>query len=127
MFNHQLYGEVLLTIGTVAEVAILWVMVKEGSKVVTNVNEIRDSTSTVYSHTDDLPVGSRVFVKMPQPGLPRDQWPYSSEVWVIREVDKEKNRATATPVLPPPAGPTPTVSGPMTGSLSPFRKAGIAS
>jgi hypothetical protein len=127
MFNHQMYGDVLLTIGTAAEIAILWVMVKEGSKVVANVNEIRDSTSTDFGLTQDLPVGSRVFVVQPQPGLSRDQWPYSSELWVIREVDKEKNRATATPVLAPLTDPIPTVSGPMRGPLSPFKKARVAS
>jgi len=117
-----MYDSVLLTVSTIVEILILVVMVREGSKVVTNVNEIRDSTTTVYSHTDDLPVGSRVFVKTPQPGLPRNQWPYSSEICVVREVDKEKNRATATPVLPPLTGPIPTVSGPMHGPLSPFKK-----
>jgi hypothetical protein len=127
VFNHQLYGEVLQTVETAVEIAILFFVIKEGRKVVTKVNEIRDSTKTVYSHTDDLPVGSRVFVLEPQPGVPRDRWGYSSMVYVIREVDKEKNRATATPVLAPLEGPIPTVEGPMNGSLSPFKKAGIAS
>src|SRR5260221_14042279 len=76
MFNHDMYQDVLLTISTVAEIAILVVMVREGSKVVANVNEIRDSTSTDFGVTDDLPIGSRVFVQQPQPGFPRDQWPY---------------------------------------------------
>ncbi len=127
MFNHDMYQDVLLTVSTLAEIAILVVMVREGSKVVANVNEIRDSTSTDFGVTEDFPVGSRVFVQQPQPGLSRDQWPYSGEVWVVREVDKQRNRATATPVLPPLTGQTPTVSGPMRGPLSPFKKAHIAS
>ena len=125
MFNHDMYQDVLVTVSTVAEIAILVVMVREGGKVVANVNEIRDSTSTDFGITEDLPIGSRVFVQQPQPGLPRDQWPYGTQVWVVREVDKQKNRATATPVLPPPTGTTPTVSGPMRGPLSPFTKANI--
>lgn len=127
MIDHNVYQDVLLTVSTAAEIAILAVMIREGSKVVANVNEIRDSTSTDFGATEDFPVGARVFVQQPQPGLPRDQWPYGSEVWVIREVDKYKNRATATPVLPPLTGPIPTVSGPMRGPLSPFKKAQIAS
>jgi hypothetical protein len=127
MFTHEMYQDVLLTVSTVTEILIPWVMVKEGPKVVENVKEIRDSTTTDYGETEDSPVGSRVFVLQPQPGLPRDQWPYSAAVWVIREADSKKNRATATPVLPPIQGPTPTVSGPMRGPLSPFKKAHIAS
>jgi len=127
-FDHVVYEDVLLTISTVAELAILYFVVKEGSKVVTSVSEIHDATSgTVYGLTDDLPVGSRVFILEPAPGVPRDKWGYSSMVYVIREVDKVRNRATATPVLAPLEGPTPTVQGPMTGPLSPFRKASIAS
>jgi hypothetical protein len=128
MFNHQLFEEVLLTISTVVEILILVVMIKEGSKVVANVNEIHDATTgTVYGLTDDLPVGSRVFVLEPVPGVPRDKWGYGSMIYVIREVDKVRNRATATPVLAPLEGPTPTVEGPMTGPNSPFKRAGIAS
>jgi hypothetical protein len=127
-FDHVMYEDVLLTISTAAELAILYLVFKEGSKVVANVNEIRDATTgTVYGHTDDLPVGSRVFVLEPQPGVPRERWGYSSLVYVIREVDKVRNRAVATPVLPPLQGPTPTVEGPMTGPLSPFKRASIAS
>lgn len=127
-FDHVMYEDVLLTVSTAAELAILYLVFKEGSKVVANVNEIRDATTgTVYGHTDDLPVGSRVFVLEPQPGVPRERWGYSSLVYVIREVDKVRNRAVATPVLPPLQGPTPTVEGPMTGPLSPFKRASIAS
>jgi hypothetical protein len=126
-FDHVLYEDVLLTISTAAELAILYFVFKEGRKVVTNVNEIREATSgTVYGHTDDLAVGSRVFVLEPQPGVPRERWGYSSLVYVIREADKLRNRAIATPVLAPPEGPTPTVEGPMSGPLSPFKKAAIA-
>ena len=83
---------VLLTISTAAELAILYLVFKEGSKVVANVNEIRDATTgTVYGQTDDLPVGSRVFVLEPVPGVPREKWGYSSLVYVIREVDKVRN------------------------------------
>ncbi|HUN62550.1 MAG TPA: hypothetical protein VMU53_11195 [Candidatus Sulfotelmatobacter sp.] len=127
MFTHEMYQDVLLTVSTVTEILILWVMIKEGPKVVENVKEIRDSTTTDFGETEDLPVGSRVFVLQPQPGLPRDQWPYSTAVWVIREADSKKNRAIATPVLPPIQGAIPTVSGPMRGPLSPFKKAHIAS
>jgi len=127
-FDHVGYEDVLLTISTAAELAILYLVFMEGRKVVANVNEIRDATTgTVFGYTDDLPVGSRVFVLEPQPGMPREKWGYSSLVYVIREVDKVRNRATATPVLPPLQGPTPTVEGPMTGPNSPFKKAGIAS
>lgn len=126
-FNHQLYEDALLTVSTAVEILILVVMLKEGSKVVTGVNEIRESTTTDFGHTQDLPVGSSVHIIQPQPGLSRDQWPYSSEIWKIREVNSEKNRATATPVLPPLEGPIPTVSGPVRGPLSPFRKANIPS
>jgi hypothetical protein len=81
----------------------------------------------VYGHTDDLHVGTRVYVLESVPGTPRDQRAYGTEIWVIREVDKEKNRATATPVLPPFNKPTPFVAGPMSGADSPFKKAGIPS
>lgn len=125
--GHQLYSEVLQTIETLVEIAILYFVIKEGSKVVGKVSDIYDSTATVQGLTDDLQVSSRVHVLLPQPGQPRTEWPYSQDLWVIREVDKEKNRATATPVLPPINGPTPTVSGPMNGPLSPFKKTSIPS
>lgn len=71
-FDHVVYEDVLLTISTAAELAILYLVFMEGRKVVANVNEIRDATTgTVYGYTDDLPVGSRVFVLEPQPGVPR--------------------------------------------------------
>jgi hypothetical protein len=123
-FNHVLYEDALLTISTAAELAILLFVIKEGRKVVTDVNEIRDAASgTVYSDTDDLTVGSRVHVLEPQPGIPRDKWQYGPLLYVIREVDKLTNRAVATPVLPP-QGLTPTVSGPMSGPHSPFTRSG---
>ena len=127
LFNHQLYGEILQAIETVTEVAILYFVIKEGSKVVEKVRDIYDSTATVVGLTDDLQVGSRVQVLTPVAGKPRSEWPYSFDVWVIREVDKARNRATATPVLPPLTGPIPTVSGPMNGPLSPFIKTAIPS
>jgi hypothetical protein len=61
-----------------------------------------------------------VHVLIPQVGKPRNEWPYSSELYVIREVDNETNSALATPVLPAITGPTPTVRGPMNGLDSPF-------
>ena len=82
-----------------------------------------DSTTTVHGFTDALPVGTHVHVLTPLPGKLRTEWPYSPEIWVIREVDKVKDIAIATPVLPPVSGPIPTVSGPMNGPLSPFVKA----
>ena len=125
LLGHFKYDDIFQTIETVTEVAILYFVIVEGSKVVGKVSDIFDSTATVVGATDELLVGSRVHVQIPVPGKPRNEWPYSSELWVIREVDKEKNRATATPVLPPPTGQTPTVSGPMSGPLSPFKKTGI--
>lgn len=121
VFNHQLYSEILQAVETAAELAILYFVIKEGGKVVDKVTDIYDSTATVVGLTDELPIGSRVHVLTPVPGKPRSEWSYSTEVWVIREVDKEKKRATATPVFPPP-GQIPIVSGPMSGPLSPFNK-----
>lgn len=126
-FDHVVYQDVLLTISTVAELAILYFVWKEGRKVVTSVNEIREATSgTVYGTTDDLNVGDRVHVLESEPGVPRNQWQYSQTIYVIREVDKLRNRALATPVLAPPQGPTPTVEGPLKGEHSPFKKAFVA-
>lgn len=122
------YDNVLLTISTVAELAILYLVWAEGRKVVTNVNEIREATTgTLYGSTDDLVVGNRVQIVQPQPGAPRHTWGYGQEVYVIREVDRVRNRAIATPVLSPPDGPTPTVDGPMRGPNSPFKKLPIPS
>lgn len=126
-FDHVLYEDILLSISTIAEIAILYFVWKEGRKVVTSVNEIREATSgTVYGTTDDLNVGDRVHVLEPQPGVPRDRWQYGSMLYVIREVDRIRNRALATPVLAPPQGPTPTVEGPLRGGQSPFKKAFVA-
>jgi hypothetical protein len=126
-FDHVNYEDILLTVSTVAELAILFLVYMEGRKVVTNVNEIRDATSgTVYGFTDDLPVGSRVHVLKPQPGVPREKWDYDDLVYVIREVDKVRNRAMATPVISSPGSPTPTVEGPMHGPNSPFKKLAIS-
>jgi len=128
--GYRSYGEVLQTVETVVEILILYFVIKEGSAVVEKVSDIYDSTattSTVVGVTEDLQVGNRVQVLNPEPGKTRDQWGYSQDVWVIREVDKEKKRATATPVLPRPNQPIPTVSGPMSGPLSPFIKLTIPS
>jgi hypothetical protein len=126
-FNHVLYEDVALGISTIAELAILYFVWREGRKVVTSVNEIREANSgTVYGTTDELNVGDRVHVLQPQPGVPREKWQYSSELYVIREVDRIRNRGSATPVLAPPQGPTPTVTGPLQGKDSPFRKAFVA-
>jgi hypothetical protein len=124
-FGHWSYAEILQTIETFVEVAILVFVVLEGIKVVAQVTEIHDATASTVGTTEALPVGSRVHVLMPQAGKPREQWPYSGDIWVIREVDKEKNRATATPIYPPlnAQGQIPTVTGPMTGPHSPFIKA----
>jgi hypothetical protein len=122
-FNHIAYEDVLLTVSTLAEIAILYLVYKEGSKAVTAVKEIQESTSgTIYGGTDDLEVGNRVVVLQPRPGTPREYWEYGTDVYVIREVDKLHNRALASAVLPPVQGPTPTVQGPMKGPLSPFKK-----
>lgn len=126
-FDHNVYQDTLLTVSTVAELAILYFVYKDFRKVVKNVNEIREATTgTVYGDSDDLHVGSRVHVLEPQPGVPREKWQYSQQLYVIREIDKLRNRAIATPVLPPPAGPTPTVEGPMAGPHSPFMKSHVA-
>jgi len=124
--GHRLYGEVLLTISTVAEILILWFVWKDFGSARKELSEIYDATATTYSVTNDLQVGDRVHVQQPQPGVPRDQWPFSTEIYVIRSVDKDKNRALATPVLPPLTYPIPTVEGPMRGPLSPFRKTSMA-
>jgi diguanylate cyclase (GGDEF)-like protein len=84
-------------------------------------------SSAVYGETDDLYVGSRVHVLEPMPGMPREKWMPSSFLWVIREIDKVKKSAKATPVLPPLNGPTPTVEGPMSGPESPFIRTNIPS
>jgi hypothetical protein len=128
MSFHVIYEDCLLTISTVAELLILYYVYKEGRQVVANVNEIREATTgTVFGDTNDLTVGSRVQVLRPQQGVPREHWPPDFEVYVIREVDKMRNRAMATPVLPPPQAPTPTVEGPMRGPKSPFVKLNIPS
>jgi hypothetical protein len=127
LFDHAVYQDVLLTVSTVAELAILYFVFQDGRKVVTNVNEIREATTgTVYGNSDDLQVGSRVHVLEPQAGVPREKWQYGQQLYVIREVDKLRNRAVATPVLAPPEGPTPTVDGPMKGPRSPFMKSHVA-
>jgi len=132
------YGDVIATLSFLVEVAILYYVIKEFRhatrdvvKEVQNVSKevhefMEAPTRTVYGTTDDLNVGDRVHVLEPQPGVPRDQWQYSQMIYVIREVDRIKNRALATPVLSPPQGPTPTVEGPLRGPLSPFRKAFVA-
>jgi hypothetical protein len=143
VFNRN-YSETLESIETYVEIGILIFVVIEGINIGGKVSEIHDATATVsgstnavhtttedgstsFGTTTDLQVGTRVFVQQPTPGLPREKWGYDQMVWVIREVDKEKGRALATPVLPPLNGPTPTVSGPISGPLSPFRRASIAS
>lgn len=127
--GHWTYVNVFQTIETFVEIAILVFVVLEGIKVGEQVKEIHDSTATTFGTTDALQVGSRVQVLMPQPGRPRTEWPYSQEVYVVREVDKKNNRAIATPVLPSlnNQGQTPTVTGPMTGPFSPFIKVNIPS
>ena len=82
---------------------------------------------TTYGETNDLYVGMRVHVRKPVLGTPREEWPFDSEIYVIRKTDEVKKTAVATPVLPPINGPIPTVEGPMTGPHSPFKKANIPS
>jgi hypothetical protein len=137
------YADSLQTIETLVEIGILLYMVSEAPEIKEKLGGIYNSTATVpgstdvtylttedgettFGTTEDLKVGSRVFVLRPEPGVPRDKWQYDTMVWIIREVDKEKGRALATPVLAPPTGPTPTVSGPISGPLSPFKKANVA-
>ena len=79
----------------------------------------------VYGETTDLHIGTRVHVRLPELGVPRDRWQFGSEIWVIRKTDDSKRTAVATPVYPPLDRPTPTVEGPMSGRESPFRRAGI--
>jgi len=134
------YTGTLQTIETLVEISILVYMVSEAPEIKEKLGGIYNSTATVpgssdvaylttedgettFGTTEDLKVGSRVFVLRPEPGVPRDKWQYDTLVWIIREVDKEKGRALATPVMSPPGGPTPTVSGPISGPLSPFKKA----
>jgi hypothetical protein len=81
--------------------------------------------SAVYSETDDLHIGSRVHVLEPIPDVPREKWMPGSLLWVIREINKVKKTATATPVWAPLNGPTPTVEGPMSGPESPFIRTNI--
>lgn len=83
--------------------------------------------STIYGETNDLHVGTRVHIRKPVPGVPREQWPFDSEIYVIRKTDDWKKTAVATPVLPPISGPTSTVEGPMSGPHSPFKRANIPS
>jgi hypothetical protein len=127
--GHLTYADVLQTIETFVEIAILVFVVLEGIKVGEQVKEIHDSTATTFGTADALQVGTRVQILTPQPGMPREQWPYSQEVYVIREVDKKNNRAVATPVFPAlnKQGQVPSVTGPMTGPLSPFIKTNIPS
>src|SRR5271163_2749563 len=91
--GHWTYLNVLQTIETFVEIAILVFVVLEGIKVSEQVKEIHDSTATTFGTTDALQVGSRVHVLMPQAGQPRTEWPYSQEVYVVREVDEKNNRA----------------------------------
>jgi len=85
------------------------------------------ASTVVYGQTNDLHVGTRVHVRMPEAGVPREKWQFGSEVWVIRKTDEQKKTAVATPVYPPLDHPTPTVEGPMSGPDSPFRNAHIPS
>jgi TIR domain len=85
------------------------------------------ANNTVYGETSDLHIGMRVHVLQPEPGMPREKWGYSSEIYAIRKINDEKKTASATPVLPPLNGPTPTVKGPMNGPQSPFKRANIPS
>ena len=121
------YGDIIQTLSLLVEVAILVFVIREFKHITKDVHEIREAPNrTVFGVTEDLNVGDRVQVLQPRPGVPRDQWQYGSEVYVIREVDRITNRALATPVLPPVKGPTPTVQGPMSGPLSPFKKVSVA-
>lgn len=120
-----MYDSIMLTVGVLADLAIVWLMIREARKVVEEVDEIRESTSgTIYSASDadDLAVGGNVHVLQPRPGVPRNRCEYGPEIYVIREADRARNRGLATPIMPP-QGPTPTVEGPLRGPLSPFKKA----
>src|SRR5580704_8567320 len=127
-FDHQTYDSTLLTVSTIAELLILYLVWKEGMQVVKDVRETREAaTGPFYGVTDELTVGTPVYVIEPQPGVPREKWNFSQAIWIIREIDKSRNWALATPRLPPPQGPMPTVSGQMNGPHSPFRRASVAS
>ena len=134
------YGDVIQTLSLAVEIAILVYVVKEFSHVTKEVKgvtqEVKDVTKevhdikdarnrTVFGLADDLNVGDRVHVLEPRPGVPRKDWQYNPELYVIRSVDNIRNRALATPVLPPVQGPTPTVDGPLRGEHSPFKKASV--
>ena len=80
------------------------------------------SGGVVYGQTSDLHVGTRVHVRLPEPGMPRHKWQFGTEIWVIRKTDETKKTAVATPMLSPLEGPTPTVEGPMHGPDSPFKR-----
>ncbi|HTA60349.1 MAG TPA: hypothetical protein VK805_19505 [Candidatus Baltobacteraceae bacterium] len=122
------YGDVIATLSLIVEAAILVYVIKEFKHLTSEVKEIREAASgPIYSSTDDFTVGTPVAVLQPQPGVPREKWQYSTEVYVIREVDKVRNWALATSRLPPVQGPTPTVSGQMSGPNSPFKKLSIPS
>jgi hypothetical protein len=84
-------------------------------------------SAAIYGETSDVQPGTRVHVLVPQPGVPRDQWEFHPEIWVIRKIDEAKRTALATPVLPPINGTTPTVEGPMAGPESLFKKANMPS
>jgi predicted nucleotide-binding protein len=79
----------------------------------------------VFGQTKTFQIGSRVHILQPEPGKPREQWLYSSEVWAIRKIDESKGTAMAMPLAERIGGPTPTVEGPMTGPQSPFIKVAI--
>lgn len=134
------YGDIIQTLSLAVEVAILIYVVKEFrhttkkvegvtqevKDVAKEVHEIKDAPNrTVFGLSDDLNVGDRVHVLEPRPGVPPKDWQYKPELYVIRLVDNIKNRALATPVLPPVQGPTPTVEGPLRGEHSPFKKASV--
>lgn len=83
--------------------------------------------AVVYGQSNDLHVGERVWVQIPEHGVPRENWQFSQEIWVIRKTDEKARTAVATPVFPSIDGHTPTVEGPMNGPNSPFKRAGIPS
>jgi hypothetical protein len=123
-FNHQLYEDIVLGIGTAADVAILFSIIWEGRKVR---REIRVSNETIRDATEDLQVNERVSVREAQIGVPQEQWPWGTAVWVIRQVNAALGTAIATPLLPPLEGPTPRVEGPMHGPNRAFKKMHIPS
>jgi diguanylate cyclase (GGDEF)-like protein len=103
------------------------VFVGDGSNLGIQSGNPESLCDTKYDVTDDLYVGERVFVAEHLPGQSPNDRTFGSAVWVIREIDREKGTAVATPVMSWYPDRTPKIEGQMRGPASPFRKANIAS